>query len=75
MLEKLSSDVLSAKLDSLQTLVSVVPICEVSALETYREPLWNTVKMEVHSYYDVNVVLKLCCHSDMFLMLPRCSNL
>lgn len=47
LLEKLSSDVLSAKLDSLRTLVSAVPVYGAHALASYLEPLWNAIKTEV----------------------------
>ena len=46
-LEKLTSDILTAKLDSLQTLVAAIPVFGARALNPFLEQLWTAIKKEV----------------------------
>lgn len=47
LLEKLSSDVLTAKLDSLYTLVAAAPVYGPVTLEPFLEQLWTAIEREV----------------------------
>ena len=47
LLEKLSSDVLTAKLDSLYALVAAAPVYGPVALEPFLEQLWIAIEKEV----------------------------
>ena len=47
LLDKMSSDVLSAKLDSLHVLIRAAPVYGANALEPFLKPLWSTIKKEV----------------------------
>lgn len=46
-LEKLSSDIHSAKVDSLHVLVAAAPVYGPKTLEPFLESLWNAIKKEV----------------------------
>ena len=47
MLEKMSSDLLSAKLDSLLTVAAGCEVFRVKDLHTYLQPLWIAIREEV----------------------------
>lgn len=59
LLEKLSSDVLAAKLDSLETLVSAIPIFGPLAVAPFLQSLWTTIKKEM--FNSSNKDLQLGC--------------
>ncbi len=67
LLEKLSSDVHTAKLDSLHTLIMAIPPFGARALAPFIESLWATIKTEV----GLEPFHKSCFHQLLF----RCSNL
>nr|QZX63208.1 DNA repair/transcription protein MET18/MMS19 [Halisarca dujardinii] len=47
LLEKLSSDITSAKLDSLQTLAMCAPVYGLDGLKTFLVPIWSELRSEV----------------------------
>lgn len=57
LLEKLTSDILSAKLDSLITLEEAAPVFGPTHLQPFLDPLWAAIRKEVL----IVVVLYDCC--------------
>ena len=57
LLEKLSSDILSAKVDSLSVLISAAPVYGAKTLEPFLEPLWAAIKKEVGCYHGILEVI------------------
>lgn len=75
LLEKLSSDVLSAKLDSLHTLVAAALNYGPVALEPFLEPLWTAIKKEVGDlgYFVVALLIsQFTDHRCFILQVRRC---
>lgn len=57
-MEKLSSDVLTAKLDSLYTLVTAAPVYGPVAMEPFLEQLWTAIEREV----SMLLCMRLICY-------------
>ena len=57
MLEKVSSDLLSAKLDALLTIAAGCKTFGVRGLEKYIEALWIAIRREVHVHICIIIIL------------------
>ena len=63
MLEKVSSDLLSAKLESLLAIAAGCPLFDLQLLHTHLQPLWTAIQREVLSHFVVCFCVwsRFCC--------------
>ena len=60
LLEKLSSDVLTAKLDSMSVLALAAPVYGPVAMEPFLHQLWTVIEREVRTGRDGSLVTVTC---------------